>query len=204
MRAPSIILTVIVAFFLCLLGYSIYRIKGSKEFSLWVGQGRRDVFSKSTLFGLLALEFSIMLGTIIPYAKFGSHKEIYDYTVFAFPCLAGIVAGGGIFFDGKSRLDGAGWSFFASAVILAVAYVVFIWPAGFAGQIWFWTIINSTAACVVGLAIIAIRKDYGSHPLDGLFLPIIIFVGIATVLLGMVFFFFSGALSPLSVTLHES
>lgn len=158
------------------------------------GQLRR----KKVLFSVLAVEFAAIFVTCAPYWKIGSHQDFVNYVAFAFPCLAAIVAGGELFFDGKNEMDLNSWAFFVSAGFIAVGYFVLIWSSPFTRAILFLDLLIVIAASSVGLFVLGRNKSYEDHPLDGFFMPMVVLFGITAVIFGLVF---SATYKPRPVTL---
>lgn len=173
------------------LSYLISRkILTSEHGKAWFIKGWRDIRDKQTLFGVLIFNFVVFLGTCAVYLKYGGEKLSFEYATFAFPCMAGIVAGGGFFFDEKTKFDTSGWFFIASAFFLTIAYVIFIWPTKFFWQIAYFDIILIVGSSTCGLIYIARHKNYTKYQLDGLFLPVIMLGGAVVFVSGLILWAF--------------
>lgn len=153
----------------------------------WVVKGAGQLTQKKVLFSVLAVEFAVIFVTCAPYWVIGGKKDLVDYVAFAFPCLAGIVAGGSVFFDGKKEMDLNSWSAFVSAGFIAVGYFVLIWSSSFTRAILFLDLLIVIAASSAGLFVLGLNKNYEDHQVDGFFMPMVVLFGVAVVIFGFVF-----------------
>lgn len=155
----------------------------------WFKKGGEDLRGRPFLMGLFALEFVILLGTVIPYIRFGCPKELHEYALFAIPCAAALAAGGGLFSLRDFLIDANIIAFIVSAVLLAGAYWIAISGANFQGKIWIWNILISIAACLVGIVLILLNKNPDLERFGIVFSILIITLGFFLCALGVVAYF---------------
>ena len=164
----------------------------------WVWLKRRLVTlrSKKLALSLVFFEFSLLLSTCVPFYRYAGASGFQTYAAFAFPCAAGLVAGGGFFFDQRRRMRPDSRAFVVSAVFMAAGYFVFISMVDFWRELLFWAGLQAVFAISASLTVMFFLRKRLTSALDGLFLPSIIFLLLFGAMTGTAFFYSDASFKP--------
>jgi hypothetical protein len=159
--------------------------RGALKF--WWNASVDELKSRRLLLLIMAIEASLLISAWGPYVSFGTHDEKVGYITFALPCLAALTAGAGLASSNK-RIDPNGWAYIVSALLLLVAFVVFVYQPTFADKIAFLSL-----PVLIGDALAALllmnHDRRNKFNLTNLYLPFVKALGLVGALLGLCFYF---------------
>lgn len=172
----------LVLMFICL----TVRRKNLSALKQWFVEGLGDISGWKALLIIITVESSFFIAAFAPYLRFGDKDANVGYAALAFPCLAGLAAGGGLIFDKRDRIGADGFAYLISAILLLVAWCIFVGNARFANNIWFICIPTLVLDATAGLIFLLSKKREFTN--ESLFGPFFTWTGIFGGTLGFLFY----------------
>jgi hypothetical protein len=156
-------------------------------------QGPKEGTLKPVVFWFVAFELALIISSCIPYIRYGWPTHFENYVAFAAPAAAGIIVGGGVFYDKGLNFDVAGKAYLVSLVFIFLGWLGFVCADHLGYKVPIWSLSLMVISSSFGLAGLNIKKDYANLPLGKVYFPMVMWIGITSTMLGLLSFIFDPA-----------